>query len=166
MDVQMQGTNVELTDELRAFVEDKMDDAYRMLGAMNRDPVHVDLELEKTTRRHPHELEDQRRYRAEANLTVPGRLIRAEGSADDVRQAVVEMKHRLMREIREWREHLIDDRRKGARRAKREMGAEIEAERYAGGEAELDEEERYAEEADEFGAREEENEAERERGAE
>lgn len=147
MDVQLQGTNLELTDELRAFVEEKMDDAYRMLGAMSRDPVHVDLELEKTTRRHPNEREEQRRYRAEANLTVPGRLIRAEGSADDVRQAVVKMKHRLMREIREWRERLIDERRQGARQAKHQFGEELTE--PADTEA-LDEEERYAAEAEDF----------------
>lgn len=147
MDVQLQGTNLELTDELRAFVEEKMDDAYRMLGAMNRDPVHVDLELEKTTRRHPHEREEQQRYRAEANVTVPGRLIRAEGSADDIRQAVVKMKHRLMREIREWRERLIDERRQGARQAKHQLGEELAE---PTGTETPDEEERYAAEVEDF----------------
>lgn len=155
MDVRLQGTNLELTNELRTFVEEKMDDAYRMLGAADRDPVHVDIELEKTMRRHPHELEDQRRYRAEANVTVPGRLIRAEGSADDLHQAIVEMKHRLMREIREWRERVIDERRKGARQAKHQFGEGREGERR-GEEAELNSEERYAEEADEFGEQEDE----------
>lgn len=153
MEVRLQGTNLDLTDELRAFVEEKMEDTYRVLGAMDRDPVQVDIELEKTTRRHPHELEDQRLYRAEANITVPGRLIRAEGSADTIRQAIVEMKHRLTREIREWRERVIDERREGARQAKRELGEEIEAERYS--DLSDEDETRYAEEIEEFGSEEE-----------
>lgn len=148
MDVRLQGTNLNLTDELRAFVDERMEDAYRALGAADRDPVHVAIELEKTTRRHPHELEDQRRYRAEANVTVPGRLIRAEGSADDIHQAIVEMKHRLTREIREWRERLIDDRRAGGRRAKHEQGEDIEAERYPEG---SENEMQYDNEIEEFG---------------
>lgn len=131
MDVRIQGTNVDLTDELYAVVEEKLADCYRMLGSMDRAPVQVDVELEETTRRHPHELDDQRRYRAEANVTVPGRLIRAEGSADDMHQAIVEMKHRLSREIREWRERLIDERRAGGRQAKHILDAELDAERYA-----------------------------------
>jgi ribosomal subunit interface protein len=149
MIIRVQGTNLDLTDELYAFVTDKLADAFRALGNLDRDPVKVDVELEETTRRHPQEREDQRRYRAEANVTVPGHLIRAEGSADTIRQSVVEMKHRLTRELREWREQLIDDRRSGGRRAKHELGAEIEAERY---EELTDEyEDRYVEEVEEFG---------------
>jgi ribosome-associated translation inhibitor RaiA len=90
--------------------------------------VHVQVEVEKTTRRHPQEREDERLYRAEANVTVPGRLIRAEGSGDDAERAVVEMKHHLTREIRSWREHLIDARHRGGREAKYSLGVEIEAE--------------------------------------
>ncbi len=150
MDVRIQGTNMELTEELYTFVDEKLADCYRALGSLDRDPVQVDVELEETTRRHPHELDDQRRYRAEANVTVPGRLIRAEGSGDDIHQAIVEMKHRLTRELREWRERLIDDRREGGRRAKQELGEEIEAERYV--ERADDDEMRYAAEIEEFDA--------------
>lgn len=146
--VQVQGTNLEITDELFAFTTDKLEDCFRMLGSLDRRPVQVDVELERTTRRHPKEREDQRLYRAEANVTVPGRLIRAEGSADTLQQSIVEMKHRLTRELREWRERLIDERREGARHAKRKMGEEIEAERYEG--LSDEHEDRYVEEIDEF----------------
>ena len=148
MIIRVQGTNLDLSDELYAFVKNKLADAFRALGDLDRDPVKVDVELEETTRRHPQEREDQRRYRAEANVTVPGHLIRAEGSADTLRQSVVEMKHRLTRELREWREQLIDDRRSGGRQAKHELGAQIEAERYEGLTDEY--EDRYVEELGEF----------------
>lgn len=146
--IRVQGTNLELSDELYAFVKTKLGDAFRALGGLDRDPVQVDVELEETTRRHPQEREDQRRYRAEVNLTVPGHLIRAEGSADTLRQSIVEMKHRLTREIRDWREQLIDDRREGARRAKHTLGARIASEQYEGLGDEY--EDRYTEELEEF----------------
>lgn len=146
--VRVQGTNLELSDDLYTFVTEKLGDAFRALGSLNRDSVQVDVELEETTRRHPQEREDERRYRAEANVTVPGHLIRAEGSADTIRQSIVEMKHHLTRELREWREQLIDERRAGGREAKRELGAEIEEERYEGLTDEY--EDRYVEEMGEF----------------
>jgi len=149
MIVRVQGTNLNLDDELYAFVRGKLEDTFRALGSIDRDPVAVDVELEETTGRYSQELEDQRRYRAEANVTVPGHLIRAEGSADTIQQSIVEMKHRLTRELREWRERMIDARRAGGRQAKKQLGAEIEAEHYEGLGDEY--EDRYVEEIDEFG---------------
>ncbi|NBC18116.1 MAG: ribosome-associated translation inhibitor RaiA [Bacteroidetes bacterium] len=119
MTITFQATNLSLTDDLRTYVEDKLADCLRPLQDMNLDPVSVDVELERTTFRHPHAREDQRRFRAEANVTVPGRrLIRAEGSADDLRQAIVQMKHVLTRDLRRWHERLIAKSRQGAREAK------------------------------------------------
>lgn len=146
MTVQVQGTNLDITDDLYEFVRKKVDDALQALGSLDRDPVKVDVELERTTRRHPKELEDQRRYRAETNVTVPSRLIRAEGSADNIHQAIVKMKHVLTRELREWREQMIDERRAGGRQAKHELGEEIAAEQLGRG---SEDEER--ESLDEFG---------------
>lgn len=127
MNLKIQGTHLDLDDELRSYVEEKLQDAFRAFGDTDLEPVDVAVELERTTRRHPHEREDERRYRAEANVTVPGRLIRAEASADTLRQAIVRMKHTLTREIREWRAHLADDQRRGAREAT-DLSAESEGE--------------------------------------
>jgi ribosomal subunit interface protein len=142
--VRIQGTNIELTDDRYALVRAKLDDALRALGRTRRDPVQVDVELEKTPRGHPHEWNTQRRYRAEVTLTVPGQLIRAEGSAETLRQSIVEMKHRLTRELRDWREQVIDARRAGARRAKREPAPERSVDRGD------DYEDRYTEEINDF----------------
>jgi len=155
MVVRVQGTNLELTDANYDYVTEKLEDAFRAMGNLDRDPVKVDVELEETTRRHPQEREDERLYRAEANVSVPGRLIRAEGSADTLEQSIVEMKHRLTREIREWREQLIDERRRGARRAKRELGADGAVE---GREEPESEEDRFLDELEDFVEEEEEGE--------
>ncbi|NND71587.1 MAG: hypothetical protein HKN43_08400 [Rhodothermales bacterium] len=118
MTVTLQGTNLDLTDELRALVDDKLEDCFRPLREMKQDPIIVDIELERTTRRYHNEKDDQQLYRAEANVSIPGRLIRVEESAPELPRAIVEMKHTLTREIRTWREKVIHDRRAGARRAK------------------------------------------------
>lgn len=114
MNVILQGTNLELTDTLRSYVEDKIRDAFRVFGAMDLEPVEVAVELEKASRRRR---QGDRLFRAEAIVTVPGRRIRVEAASDDVYRAVVQLKHALAREIRTWRERLIDARRKGARAA-------------------------------------------------
>lgn len=121
MNVTIQGTNLPLTDELRSFVVEKLEHAFRAFGKMNLDPVKVDVELEKTAL---HQGKDLHRYRAEANVSVPGRFFRAEASSDDLCKAIVEMKRTLAREIRSWRERLIDERRRGARAAREMLSSE------------------------------------------
>ena len=121
MQTTLQGTNLELTDELRDFVDEKMEDCYRAFGNANLESVMVDIELERTTRwggKEQRKQDTQQMYRAEANVSVPGRLIRAEETAPDLKQAIVDMKNTLTREIRKWRERVADDRRKGRRKAK------------------------------------------------
>lgn len=119
MNLTFQGTNLELNEDIRTFVQRKLDDCFRAFGDMNLEPVQVDVLLERTTRRHPLERETDQLYRAEANVSVPGRLIRVEGTASELTQAVVKMKRKLFREIRTWRERRIDDTRSGARSAKK-----------------------------------------------
>lgn len=118
MNITLQGKNLELTDKIRGFVDDKMDDCFRAFGDMNLDAVQVAIELEHTTRSRLLERDKEQRYRAEVNVSVPGRILRAEASADDVYKAVVEMKHTLTREIRKWRERLRDGQRNGKRKGK------------------------------------------------
>ena len=114
MNITLQGTNLDLNDTLRGYVDEKMNDAFRAFGDMDLEPVEVAIELEKTTRHHR---SGERLYRAEANVSVPGRMLRAEATADDMYQAITQLKHTLMHEIRSWREKLIDEARQGARQA-------------------------------------------------
>lgn len=121
MQTTLQGTNLDLTDDLRDFVDAKMEDCYRAFGNANLDPVMIDIELERTTRwggKEQRKQDTQQMYRAEANVSVPGRLLRAEETAPDLKQAIVAMKNTLTREIRTWRERVADERLKGRRKAK------------------------------------------------
>lgn len=118
MSITLKGTRLTITDELRALVDEKVGDSLKALGNINNDTVRVNVELEVTSVRHPHEKESEQRCRAEANVTVAGRLIRAEASAMEMEKAVIKMKHTLTRELRKWREKLIESHRDGARNAK------------------------------------------------
>ncbi len=110
----IQGTQVELTDALRSFVHEKVGDALRALGDMSNDPsLRIDCELEANRAHH----RKGQVYRAEVNLTVRDRLLRAEATSDDMYRAITEMKHVLTRQIREWREKRTDAARDGARSA-------------------------------------------------
>ena len=118
MHIRLQGTNLELTHELRKFIYKKLNDCRRALGDVDMNAVQIEIELEKTTSRHPQERRNGQLYRAEANVRVPGRFIRVEESAMHLEPAIVKMKNTLTRNIRHWREHVIDHRRSGARKAK------------------------------------------------
>ena len=122
MTITFNSTRVELTDSLRSFIQDKLDDALLPLGDMNLEPVDVSIEIELTTRRHPKARATEQRYRAEANLALPGRFIRAEGTGPTIRHAVVQMKHVLNGEIKSWRGRVIDAARGGARTVKMRAG--------------------------------------------
>ena len=118
MHIMLQGTNLELTHELRKFVYKKLREAQRALGDVDPNAVRIEIELERTTRRHPKERHDKQLYRAEANVRVPGRFIRAEESSMHLEAAIVKMKNTLTRNIRHWREKVIDSKRQGGRKAK------------------------------------------------
>lgn len=115
MNVVVQGTHVELTEPIKDFVNEKVDDALRPFGEMKTDPaLKVNVELE-ANRGHHRKGEDV--FRAEATLTVRGSVLRVEAFADDMYRAITQMKHMLTREIRQWREKRITVARDGARSA-------------------------------------------------
>lgn len=109
MNITIVGTNFEVGDELRSLVEEKLRDAFRSLGDTRLEPVTVDVELEHSpSRRRKGNL-----FRAEVNVVLPRTTpIRVEEVADSMPKAVVRMKHTLTRELREWRERLIEEKRR------------------------------------------------------
>ena len=113
--INLQCTNLPLTHELRTFVYKKLNDCLRALGETNPDAIQINIEIERTTSRHPRERNNGQLYRAEANVKVPGQLIRAEESSMHLEPAIVKMKNTLTRNLRHWRERRIDRRRDGAR---------------------------------------------------
>ena len=109
MNIRIKGTHFEVTDEFRNFIVEKLEDAFRGLGDTRLEPVSVEIELDHTpSRRRKGNL-----FRVEANVRLPRTTtIRVEEVADSMQKAVVNLKHTLTRELREWRERLIEEKRR------------------------------------------------------
>lgn len=120
MNISIQGSNIDLSNELREFVQKKIDDSLRVLSSMNQESISIAIELEYTTRRYIHEKENKQSYKAEATIGLPGHTLRVEESAMDIERAVVKLKHTLTRDLREWKRRLIENQRNGARKVKRD----------------------------------------------
>ncbi len=116
----IQGTNIDLTTELRELVQQKIGDSLRVLGSLDLESISIAIELENTSRRYVHEKDNQQLYRAEATVGLPGHTLRVEESAMDIDQAVVKLKHTLTRDLKKWKNRLIERRRKSARKVKKD----------------------------------------------
>ncbi len=97
MDIVFKGTNLELTDALKTYAQEKISG----LEKYYPDVLRARVELERTTRHH-HKGGDL--WRAEANLQAPKHLFRAEAEAQDIYAAVDALKDELKHELRRWKE--------------------------------------------------------------
>lgn len=113
MRITFKGTNLTLTPAIEAYAESKFGGLDRFFET--QEEVEVRLELGRTTRHHK---QGEDVYRAEVNLELPGRMIRAEASALDLHAAIDLVKDELKRELSKDRERRDTLYRKGARAMK------------------------------------------------
>jgi len=95
----IKGTNMELTDAIKDAVESELS----VLDAMCErwgDPVSADVEVGKTSEHH-HKGEI---FRAEVNLVIPGKLLRAENENEDLYIAIKNVVDVLQRELAKEKE--------------------------------------------------------------
>ena len=120
---------IEVTENFRAFVEEKLLDALRGLGDTRLDAITVAIELERTpARRRKGNL-----FRAEATINLPRSApVRVVEVSDSMEKAVIQLKHTLARELRSWRERLIGEKRSMTRSEREEsMSRDVENESEA-----------------------------------
>lgn len=106
MQIKIKATNIELTSEIKDYVQEKMDMLDKYLGSiqvMNCD-VEVGMAVGGQNR--------GKIYRTEANLNVPGDLLRVEKTEKDLFKAIDKVKDHLMRSIKRYKEKRIDKKRK------------------------------------------------------
>ncbi len=106
MRINIKATNLELTDALRDYINTKMEMLDKYLG--NTVTVtHFDFEIEKT-------IGNQNKgqiFRAEANLAVPGGMLRVEKTTRDMYKAIDKVKDHLVIVIKRHKEKAEDKRR-------------------------------------------------------
>lgn len=100
----IKSTDIELTPNLRKYVEDKIGGCEKFINTDH--PVEVYVEVAKTTQHH----RKGKIFRAEATAYLPGQTIRAESVREDIYLAVTDVKNKFQRELKEYKNRMVDGR--------------------------------------------------------
>lgn len=109
MRINLKTKNFSLTPSIKNYLEEKLNSLNKFLPSNGN--AYADIELSKTTKHH----QKGDIFRAEVNLSVPERLIRADAEEWDLRVAIDKVKDELQREIKSNKERNISLYKKGAR---------------------------------------------------
>ncbi|HLD17864.1 MAG TPA: ribosome-associated translation inhibitor RaiA [Patescibacteria group bacterium] len=99
----IKGTNIELTDAIKAYVTDKLE----VIEKLTQDfepAVELDAEVGKTTTHH----NKGPFFFAELNMRVPGEVLRAVKETEDLYEAIDLVKDDLRRQVKEYKDRLSD----------------------------------------------------------
>jgi putative sigma-54 modulation protein len=113
MKIDIKTTNLELTDAIRSYAEEKFGDLDKFIPNIKQ-PLEGRVELARTTFHH----KSGDVFRAEININVPGELLRAESETGDIYASIDETKDLIQEEIKAYKERSITRDRKGGRLAK------------------------------------------------
>ncbi len=113
MKIDLKTKNFEITPSIKTYLQEKLDALDKFLP--NDESIFADVELAKTTKHH----QKGDIFKAEVNLTMPGRLIRAVAEQWDLHAAIDIVKDELQREIISNKEKNISLYRRGARLLKK-----------------------------------------------
>jgi putative sigma-54 modulation protein len=108
MQINLKATKIKLTPEIKDYVQKKMDMLEKYLGAIK--VINADFEVEQITKHH----QKGEIFRAEANLEIPGKLLRVEKTENELFKAIDKVKDHLAEMIKENKERMIDRRRKAS----------------------------------------------------
>ncbi|OQX00850.1 ribosomal subunit interface protein [Candidatus Parcubacteria bacterium A4] len=130
MRIIIKATNITLSDALKVYVEKKMGSLKKFLNILSEDKkgfmapggkdkstAEMWVEIEKTTDRH---LQGEI-FRAEAQLKLPGKGLRAEATSGDLKLAINETKNELERQLKKYKDKFMAEMKKGARKVKKEI---------------------------------------------
>ncbi len=127
MEVIIRSKNIELTSHLKDYVEKKLHAACRFLPSLlskeiedtervgkEVDRIVLEVELEKVTGEHKGRI-----FRAEAQMILPGKTIKAEHTAEAIKASIDEVKYELERQVNDYKGKIEAVRRKGEEEAKK-----------------------------------------------
>lgn len=96
MKILIQATDLELTEPLKFYIEEKIGGLDKFLSGFDSETIQAEVEVARLTRHHRH----GNVYHVDVNLSFQGVLIRAEEDNEDARAAIDAVKDKLQREIR------------------------------------------------------------------
>ncbi len=109
--INIKATNLEMTDELRDFTEEKVSSIEKFMSLKDDDEVIVDVEIMKDYGEHH---KKGKIYRAEINLQYGSKICRVDKREYDIHSAIDEVVKEMKREVKRMRERKNDLFRKGA----------------------------------------------------
>lgn len=109
----IKATNIELTPELRDYIEKKLTSAEKFVQKENIERVYVDVA--KSTNHH----KQGEIYRAEFNVVIDGTKFYTLSETEDIRASIDESFSDLIRQITDTKDHKLSVFRRGARSIKK-----------------------------------------------
>jgi ribosomal subunit interface protein len=93
---------LDVTPPLETYIEEKLMPLAKFVKAFDRDGATAELKLEVSrTSKHHHKGEEV--FMARADLRLPGKILRSEASASDIRKAIDEVRNMLHMEIEKYK---------------------------------------------------------------
>lgn len=101
MKISILGKNISLDQPLKVFVEDRIGGLEKFLG---QGPIQARVEIGLPSKHH----RSGRIYYAEVNLKIGGRLLRATCQHEDLRNAIVDVKNELQKQLKKFKDKKRD----------------------------------------------------------
>ncbi len=120
MNIIIKGTNLELHEDLKNYVNEKIGGLAKFIDNDNVDTsgVTARVELAKTTQHH----QQGDIYKAEVNLQLPKKMLRNVVESDDIYKSIDDVKDELKIMINEYKNERTSRIRRGARMIKKLKG--------------------------------------------
>ncbi len=106
MKINIKATKVELTPKVREYVQKKMDMIDKYLGGITATNCDVEIAMAIGSQ------QKGEIYRCEANLEVPGELLRVEKTEKELYKAIDKVKDHLARAVKRYKEKMIEKKRR------------------------------------------------------
>jgi len=113
MKVTIKATNLKLTPEIKKAIEEKITPLDRFIPDINM-PLEAFIEVALETRHH----QKGDIYYAEANIKMPGKLLRSEAKEENIYKAINTVKDELQMLLKKYTKKQITKRKKSARALK------------------------------------------------
>jgi len=107
MRVNIKTNKLDLSPESKKYVLDKMLSLKKYLGQIKS--LNCDVEVGMSVGSH----NKGKIYRCEANLVLPGKLLRVEKTEKELKKAVDKVKDHMQRSIKRYKDKMIDKERQG-----------------------------------------------------
>ena len=115
MKVSIKATNLKLTPEIKKAIEVKIATLDKFISHLDPSSVKVFVEVTLETRHH----KKGEIYYAEANIKVPGKIIRSEAEGEDIYQTIDEVKDELQALLKKYKKRKSAKRKRAGRALKR-----------------------------------------------